>query len=116
MALKDVTPGEYVARPTSWGLEEVEKLQQIKAVINFEFTANGQPEKIKWDGFLTKKDGDINKKTLDTLLACGFNSKSIIDLQKDTALNANKDVVITIIQDGEYHRVEWVNSTGGNIS
>lgn len=112
MSLKDVTPGTYYGRATDYGLEEVEKLKQLKAFVMFEFKDNtGNAQRIKWDGFLTKKDGELNKKTMDTLIACGFKGKSITDLNVKGSLNETKEMMLTLEYDeaGKYLRCEWVN-------
>ena len=111
MSLKDVKPGKYTARVVDYGIVMVEKLNQPKAFIEFTFKNGDADESITWDGFLTKKDGELNKKTLDTLITCGFKGKAIAELNNSGVLDTQKEVSIEVIQDGEYLRVEWVNST-----
>jgi len=110
MGLKDVKPGSYKARVVDYGLAMVEKLNQPKAFIQFAFKHDGQDQMITWNGFLTKRDGDPNKKTLDSLMECGFSGKKIEDLNKSGVLDTQKEVHIDIIMEGEYPRVEWINS------
>lgn len=115
MSLKNTVAGSYSAKPVEWGIEEVEKLDgAIKAVIVFEFLNQaGEPTKIKWDGFLQKRDGEINKKTVDTLLLCGLDGDFLELLPGGSGLDMNKQVLIDVIQDGDYLRVEWVNDPAG---
>lgn len=116
MSLKDVQPGRYKAKITDWGVEEVEQLGgEPKASIVFEFyPTEGTVESIKWDGFFKKTDGDINKKTVETLLTCGLQGDFLDLLPGGPGLDKEKELEITVIIDGEYHRVEWVNEPGGS--
>lgn len=99
--------GEYQAKPISWGLERVEKLQAWKAVIQFQI--KDSEETIKWDGFLYKRDGEVNKKTIDTITACGFKGRTLTDLNKENSLDKDGEVILTVIKEDKYLRVEWVN-------
>jgi hypothetical protein len=73
MSLKNVSPGKYAAKVKDWGVEEVEKLGgAIKAVVVFEFETETSVETIKWDGFIQKRDGDINKRLWTLLTYVGL--------------------------------------------
>jgi hypothetical protein len=115
MSLKNVSPGKYAAKVKDWGVEEVEKLGgAIKAVVVFEFETETSVETIKWDGFIQKRDGDINKKTVDTLDLCGLDGDLSELLEGGSGLDTEKELEITVIQEGDYLRVEWVNEPGGS--
>ena len=115
MALKDVEPGRYPARVVDWGIETVEQLGgEPKAKILFDFEFEGSWERITWDGFFTKRDGEINQKTLDTLKLCGLDGGFDQLLEGGSGLDTAKELEITIVEDGQYMRVEWVNEPGGS--
>lgn len=117
MSLKNVTPGSYYGRAIDYGLQEVEKLKQLKAFIQFEFKSNdGATERIIWDGFLTKKDGELNRKTMDTLIACGFKGKSIADLNTKGSLNETKEMLLDIDYEGDFLKVLWVNDPSESMT
>jgi hypothetical protein len=109
MAYENLVPGTYKARVVDWTLQEVEAVNQLKAVIKFSFEANGTYHTMNWDGFFVKKDGAVNEKTVKSLKACGFNKKSVAGLLDPDALDTQKDVFVTVAKDGQYWRVEWVN-------
>lgn len=67
----------------------------------------------RWEGFLTKVDGDPNKKTVKTLLDCGFASDSIDDLNNQGSLDMTLELEATvIIGDDGYRRIEWLGLPG----
>lgn len=114
MALKDVVPGVYDGRVVDYGLQAVEKTGQIKAMVKFTFKYNEQDQFITWSAFLQKRDGELNKYTLDTLLTCGFKSKSVADLNDAGVLDTQKKLTLTLEKetgaDGvERLKVAWVN-------
>ena len=115
MSLKDVKPGRYTAKVKDWGLEEVEQLDgAIKAVVIFDFeTGEDEWETIKWDGFIQKRDGGINQKTVDSLKVCGLSGTFVDLVEGGPGLDTSKDIEITIEHDGQYHKVEWINEPGG---
>lgn len=111
MNIKDIEPGRYACKIADFGLEEVEKLKAIKAVIVVEFTdAEFNGTQMKWDGFLLTKDGNANKKTASTLKACGLQA-GVETLATDiAALDKNKELFATVILDQNgYKRIEWIN-------
>lgn len=116
MSLKDVKPGKYLAKITDWGVEEVDKLDGAPlALIIFTFnTDSGAVETVKWNGFFTKTDGSINKKTVDTLKVCGLKGDFLDLLPGGPGLDTNQELEITLVKEGEYVRVEWVNEPGGS--
>lgn len=89
-----------------YGIEEVDALDGApKVVIIFE---GGH----KFEGFIFKRDGDPNKKTLKTLFTCGFRGKDLTQLAhgpEGDALDMGKEFELDI-QDDEngYAKVEWV--------
>jgi len=118
MSLKNVNPGRYPAKVKDWGVDQVAKLNDaLKAVVMFDFKDEaGGWHTIKWDGFIEKTDGSINKKTTDTLKLCGMNGNFLDLLQGGPGLDMTKDLEITIERDGEYMRVEWVNDPAGSFT
>lgn len=115
MALKDVEPGRYSARVVDWGIETVEKLGgEPKAKVVFDLDNSGTWERISWDGFFSKRDGGVNQKTVDTLKVCGMKGDFTDLLEGGPGLDTTKELELTIIQDGNYLRVEWVNEPGGS--
>lgn len=99
-----------MAKITAYGLEEVEKLDgAVKVSIQFD-------GKYWFDGFVLKSDGTPNKKTMETLVTCGFKSTDLGQLMKGIGsgvLNESKDYDITIVTktygDKDIEKVEWVN-------
>jgi hypothetical protein len=99
-----------MAKITAYGLEEVEKLNgAVKVSIQFD-------GKYWFDGFVLKQDGTPNKKTMETLVTCGFKSTDLVELMKgfgSGVLNESKDFHITTVTetygDKEFEKVEWVN-------
>lgn len=116
MSLKNTTPGTYSAKIVDWGIEEVEQLDGApKAVVVFDFqNSDDEGCRIKWDGFITKRDGQINKKTVDTLVRCGLNGNFLQLIEGGSGLDTEKELEIEIVKEGEYLRVEWVNEPGGS--
>lgn len=116
MSLKEVSPGTYTGKVTDHGLEEVAALNQIKAFIVFEFKSNsGTTERIKWDGFILKKDGTINKHTMNTLMACGLKGKTE-NLNNEGSLNKTKEMLLTLEMDGDYLKCKWVNDPSASTT
>lgn len=115
MSYENLIPGNYEATLTDWSLEVVEKISAPKITLIFEFDFQDKNYKMKFDSFVFKRDGEINKKTLDTLKTCGFKSSKITDLLDDPgALNTMKKYDIQVIKDEQgYWRIEWVNHMGG---
>jgi hypothetical protein len=109
MSYDNMREGQFDAQIQDWGLQEVEKVRQLQAFINFEFEVDGQTQKMRWSSFLFKKDGTVNKHTMETLRVCGFKSSKITDLVNTSALNNKKTYHITTEKEGEYWRVKWVN-------
>lgn len=99
-----------MAKITAYGLEEVEKPDgAVKVLIQFD-------NKYWFDSFVLKRDGTPNKKTLDTLVTCGFKSNDLVELLKghgSGVLNESKDYEIDLVteqySDKEITKVEWVN-------
>ncbi len=112
MAYENLTAGQYKGRVTDWGIKEVvigEK-KQLVVVVNFNFTAGAASHKMKWEGFLFKKDGDLSKKTMDTLETCGFTSPTLDALvENPNALNTQKELLVTVEMVNGYWKIEWVN-------
>jgi len=115
MSLKDIKPGTYTARVVDYGIVMVEKIKQPKAFIQFAIKLGEVDEMITWNGFLTKQDGEVNKKTLDSIMACGFKGKLVSELNSSGALDTKTTVSIEVIMDGEYPRVEWINSGARSV-
>lgn len=116
MSLKNTTPGTYPAKVVDWTVEEVENLGGTpKAMVRFEFeNADGETCRIKWDGFIVKKDNTINKKTVDTLVRCGLQGNFLQLLEGGSGLDTEKELEIEIVKEGDYLNVEWVNEPGGS--
>jgi len=112
MSYENLVPGVYKAKIVDWAVQEVPQLKQLKAVIKFQIKDGIN---IKWDGLFLKKDGSVSKKTVDTLKACGFAGKDVSELTSATALDTTKELSITVIKDGEYWKVEWVNAGDGEL-
>lgn len=107
MANVDIEPGVYKGQVTDWSVEEVEALDnKLKLVITLELD-NGA--KVYWNDFFHKKDGSINKKTINTIETLGFQGK-IQDIMKPNALNTSKLYDVTIEKDDKgYTKVAWIN-------
>lgn len=95
-------------RIVDFGIELVEKINEPKVVIIFD---NG----LRFEGFLKKKDGTANKKTLQTLVTCGLNNPDVsvvAEGPKGGALSLEKefelDVITESVGDKHYQRVNWV--------
>jgi hypothetical protein len=114
---EDLIPGVYEANLTDWGLFMVEKIGQPEIVLHFEFNdpPTGKSYKVKFRSFLYKKDGDLNKKTIDTLKVVGFSSSKITDLNDDpSSINNTKKYSIDVNKNTNgYWEVSWVNDLGG---
>lgn len=114
MTFKELTPGEYKAYIKDWGLEEVAKLDnKLKVVIQFDIESAGELIGARWEGFLENKDGTPNKNTIKTLVTCGFTGNDPVDLNlKDDALDNEILYSLTVIKDGNFNRIQWVNRSG----
>ncbi len=117
MNFSDIQPGQYVAHITDWGLEEVPQLNnKLKVVISFSIEVSGLTAEFvsgRWAGLLETKDGLPNKNTIKTLVTCGFTGNDPIDLTlKSDALDKDSPFQVTIIRDGKFNRIQWVNSIG----
>lgn len=108
-SLRDLEPGRYKATISDYGLTEVEKLNQLKAFIKLEITSDTGNCSGTFECFVKTKDGQPNKKLLNTLVTCGFKSDDLADLNKQGMLDMAKEYEATVIQDGEYKRIEWIN-------
>lgn len=108
------TEGVWPGKIKSWEIAEVEAIKQLKLVVWWDVTGNGWVKTMKFEQFFLKKDGTQNKKTYDTLKACGFNSNDVADLLNEDALDTDKTFDLTIessTNEGKtYWHVEWVNS------
>lgn len=108
------------ARISDYGIEYIEKLDTVKAVVTFDIEEDQHNEdfkysNIKWDGLFTKKDGSHNQKTVDSLVTMGFRGEDPIVLNEGvTAGHLNNDQVynLTLTLDGKYWKVEWINLPG----
>lgn len=117
MSLKDVESGRYSARVIDWDVIEVEKLDgKLQLAIKFGFEPeDDRVEEIWWKGFFQKKDGEPSKKTLETLMTCGFKYKKFADIGKVDALDTEKELEVTIEKnENDYHEVQWVNEPGAS--
>jgi len=115
MSLKDIEPGRYSANVIDWDVVEVTQLDgKLQLAIKFAFYPDDDRiEEIWWKGFFQKKDGEPSKKTLETLVTCGFKYKKFADIGKADALNTEKELEITVEKNDQgYHEVEWVNEPG----
>jgi len=115
MKYDDLLPGVYEAQLTDWGMEMVEKVGSPKIVLKFEFDHEGKNYVMKFESFLFKKDKDVSKKTLDTLMTVGFNSKNVWDINEDFCqLDTSKKYSIDCVKDEKgFFKIEWVNSSSG---
>lgn len=93
---------------TDWGIKEVEKLDNAPVMVIWFDTESG---KRKFESFFFKADGDVNKKTIDTLFTCGFRGDDLSSLAEcdSSSLNMSKEFDLTITKNGDYELVEWVN-------
>lgn len=113
MSEQRFSEGTFDAVPVSWGVQEIEQLDgKLKAVIQFQILETNQ--KITWSDFFKKRDGTDNKKTVNTLKACGFKGP-LHTFTDDNALDRSTPVKIDIVRevrpDGrEFYKVEWVNA------
>lgn len=108
-----LTPGTYLASIVDWGIREADigGRKQLLAWIAFDFSNEGKVHRIHWEGFLLKKDGDVNQKTMNSINACGFYGADMTSFMSETALNTAKKVNVTIeIDDKGYYKVEWINN------
>lgn len=96
------------AKITDWGIQEVASLDNAPKIVVWFDTENG---KRKFESFFFKRDGDVNKKTIDTLFTCGFRGDDLSELAEcdGSALDMSKDFDVTLVQNGDYENVEWVN-------
>lgn len=93
-----------------YGLQEIESLGgAVKVQIQFD-------NNLWWEGFLLKKDGTPNKKTIKTLFTCGFRGTDLTILAKGPdgkSLNMGKEfelsTVTELYNDKEYEKVDWIN-------
>lgn len=110
MTFKELPAGQYEAKIIDWGLYEVAALGgKIKAVIQFSIKHEDEWVSGRWEGFFENKDGEPNKNTIKTLIACGFRGDDYSDLIGADGLDTSKELSITIEKDGEYNRIRWVN-------
>lgn len=114
--------GTWPARIKSWDIVEVSAINQLKLVVWFNVTGPTWTKAMKWEGFFLKKDGAHNKKTYNTLKACGFKGSDIGTLvSDDRALDTTTTIDVTVAEEninGEtYWKVEWVGQgdTEGSV-
>ncbi len=127
MGIGQVVPGRYNASLVDWGLREVPQLDDaIEAWISFNFLdQSGESQDISFRSLVKTKAGNINKKLMKTLEACGYahvnveaETLDLVPFMDQTALNTAVKVDITIVdkpsKDGTkiYKEVEWVNAVG----
>lgn len=112
---EDLIPGPHEASLLDWNLEMVEKIGQPKLVLQFEVQYFGKSYKLKFESFVLKRDGDVNKKTVDTLTTCGFRGYKVTDIMDNpVALEKNVKYSIDIIRTPQgFWNIEWVNNIGG---
>lgn len=115
MSYNDLEQGTYEAQLIDWSMKMAEKINQPTVVLAFSFEHQGKKYSMRFESFLFKRDGDINKKTMDTLSTCGFKSSNIEDLMsKPNALETQRKYTIDVIKDENgYWKIEWVNLPGG---
>ena len=109
-SIKNLEPGTYKAKIVDWGVTEVEKLGgQLKVFIKMDIEHHGQYYTGTWDCFCLTKDGQPNKKLMKTLVTVGFQGESLEEFSRQGSLNNQKEYEVTVILDGEYKRIEWIN-------
>lgn len=118
MSYNDLEQGNYEAHLTDWSMKMAEKINQPTVVLLFEFQHQGKKHSMRFESFVFKRDGEINKKTMDTLATCGFKSSNIRDLVDNPtttgALNTQQKYNIDIIKgENGFWKIEWVNLPGG---
>lgn len=112
MTFKELPAGQYSAQLVDYGLQEVEKLQTYKASFQFDIKVNTDFVRGYFEQLLFKKDGTPNQKLLKTLVTMDFTGDSFEDLTKADVLNTTKEYLVTVIKDGEYTKIDWVNLPG----
>jgi len=117
--LKDVEEGQYSAKMTNYGLKNNEHLDKVECMIQMQFKAGDDFHHIVWRGFFTKKDGSSSRKTIDTLLCCGFekNDPSLLAAGPESGLlDMDKKYQVTLERnDGGYIECTWINPLGGQM-
>lgn len=115
MSYNDLEPGTYEAQLVDWSMKMADKINQPTVVLAFAFEHQGKKHSMRFESFVFKKDGDVNKKTVDTLQTCGFKSSKIQDLiDNPSALETQRKYSIDIVKDNNgYWKIEWVNLPGG---
>lgn len=105
--LELIPAGKYLARPADWGISET-KAGDPQVFVKFEFGGKS----LTWFGSL--KEGRAQEITIDSLLALGFRSNDLSELNKETTiLDTTKDVQI-VVEHEEYNgkisaKIKWVN-------
>jgi|GEM_PF-4371079 len=108
-SIKNLEPGRYKAFIKDYGITEVESLGALKAFIQMDIEHEGAFYNGTFDCFCLKKDGTPNQKLIKTLITCGFSGENVGDLVNQGALDMQKEYEVTVILDGEYKRIEWIN-------
>lgn len=99
---------EIKGRIINWGIKEVAQLDgQPAMVIVFE-TAQGNRS---FESLFFKRDGEVNKKTIETIYLCGFSGDDFTSLSEcdHSSLNTSKEFNLTLKDVNGFQVVEWVN-------
>lgn len=118
MRFADLSNGVYSCKIADHGIKMVDINGDSvpKVVIAVDIEVDKELVRGYFEGFLTKKDGDPNQKTVKTLLDCGFESENIDDINNQGALNMELELEATVIIDDKgYRRIEWLGQPGGGM-
>lgn len=109
--MSGITEGSWPANITSWDMRQTKNGAWVLDVW-LKCWGEDWTKNVKWSGFFLKNDGTRNENTYKTLRVCGFAGDDLAGLAEDDALDTETEFNVTVVQDGEYWNVEWINEGG----